>query len=84
MKLTSRLSAWVLYHVQSGMIYGIGWFLRPRFIIAGFAAYFIFVPISFRIPSLTSGVAALGTLLVIGLWIELYGANLTRDSSRAA
>jgi hypothetical protein len=36
MKLTSRLSAWALYHVQSGMIYGIGWFLRPRFIIAGF------------------------------------------------
>jgi hypothetical protein len=36
MKLTSRLSAWALYHVQSSMIYGIGWFLRPRFIIAAF------------------------------------------------
>jgi len=36
MKLTSRLSAWALYHFQSSMIYGIGWFLRPRFIIAGF------------------------------------------------
>ena len=36
MKLRSRLSAWALYHVQSSMIYGIGWFLRPRFIIGGF------------------------------------------------
>ena len=36
MKLTSRLSAWGLYQFQNGMIYGIGWFLRPRFIIAGF------------------------------------------------
>jgi hypothetical protein len=36
MKLTSRLSAWALYHIQSSMIYGAGWFLRPRFIIGGF------------------------------------------------
>ena len=57
-----------------------GW----RFIIAGFAAYFVFVPISFTIPSLTSGIAALGTLLVIGLWIELYGAVLTKNPRRVA
>src|SRR4029450_4372246 len=36
MKLTSRLSAWAFYHFQNGMIYGIGWFLRPRFIIGAF------------------------------------------------
>jgi hypothetical protein len=36
MKLTTRLSAWALYQFQNGMIYGIGWFLRPRFIIGTF------------------------------------------------
>jgi len=36
MKLASRLSAWALYQFQNGMIYGIGWFLRPRFIIGLF------------------------------------------------
>src|SRR5262245_51582649 len=46
----------------------LGW----RLIITGFLAYFVLVPISFAIPSLTSSVASLGTLLVIGMWIELY------------
>ena len=55
-----------------------GW----RFIVAGFLAYFVFVPISFSVPSLTSGIAALGTLLVVGLWIELYVAITTRDRRR--
>ena len=36
MKLTSRLSTWAFYHFQNGMIHGIGWFLRPRFIIGSF------------------------------------------------
>jgi hypothetical protein len=36
MKLASWLYAWVFYHFQNGMIYGIGWFLRPRFIIGSF------------------------------------------------
>jgi hypothetical protein len=36
MKLTSRLSAWAVYQFQNGMIYGIGWFLRPRLIIGVF------------------------------------------------
>ena len=36
MKLTSWLYAWAFYHFQNGMIYGIGWFLRPRFIIGAF------------------------------------------------
>jgi len=56
-----------------------GW----RFMFAGFMAYFVFVPISFSIPSLTSGIAALGTLLVVGLWIELYVAVTTRHHGRS-
>jgi len=38
MKLASWLSAWAFYHFQNGMIYGIGWFLRPRFILGAFLA----------------------------------------------
>ena len=36
MKLASWLYAWAFYHFQNSMIYGIGWFLRPRFIIGAF------------------------------------------------
>jgi len=56
----------------------LGW----RLIITGFLAYFVLVPISFAIPSLTSSVASLGTLLVIGMWIELYNAVTTNDRRR--
>ena len=38
MKLTRGLYAWALYQFQNGMIYGIGWFLRPRFILGVFLA----------------------------------------------
>jgi len=46
----------------------LGW----RFVVVGFLAYFIFVPLSFSVPSLTAGIAALGALLVIGLWLRLH------------
>ena len=48
----------------------------------GTAAYFVLVPLSARVPSLTSVVSALATLLIVGLWLVLYGANLTADRRR--
>jgi len=58
----------------------IGW----RLVAAGFVAYFVFAPLSFSIPSLTGAIVAMGTLLVIGLWIELYAASATNNRRRTA
>jgi hypothetical protein len=56
----------------------LGW----RALTLGVVAYFVLVPLSFRVSSLTSVVSPLGTLLIIGLWLTLYGAAVTADSRR--
>lgn len=33
MRLPNWLYAWLLYHSEKSMTYGLGWFLRPRFLI---------------------------------------------------
>ncbi|HEV2551868.1 MAG TPA: hypothetical protein VGU20_31445 [Stellaceae bacterium] len=46
-----------------------------RAIAAGALTYFIFIPFSFAVPSLTSVVSAFATLLILGFWLMLYGAK---------
>jgi hypothetical protein len=56
----------------------LGW----RALSLGVVAYFVIIPLSGRVPSLTSVVSSLGTLLIIGLWLALYGAAVAADRRR--
>jgi hypothetical protein len=53
-----------------------------RALVLGVVAYFVILPLSNRIPSLTSFTASLGTLLILGLWLVLYGAVIAADPIR--
>jgi hypothetical protein len=56
--------------------------LGRRALGLGVVAYFVIVPLSGRVPSLTSVVSSLATLLIIGLWLALYGAAVAVDRCR--
>src|SRR5258708_38913691 len=56
----------------------IGW----RLMAIGALAYFVLVPLSFAVSSLTSPIAALGTLLVIGIWLRLYASVVANDQPK--
>ncbi|HJU16531.1 MAG TPA: hypothetical protein VJ770_08665 [Stellaceae bacterium] len=56
----------------------LGW----RALALGVVAYFMMLPLSFKVPSLTSIVAPLATLLILGLWLALYGAAVAADRRR--
>jgi hypothetical protein len=50
-----------------------------RVLWIGIASYFFLMPLSFLVPSLTSVVSPLGTLLIIGVWLRLYEASVKRN-----
>ena len=50
--------------------------------IAGLAAYFIILPVAKLVPSLTSLVAPLTALLILGLWWQLYLGMISHDLRR--
>ena len=52
-----------------------GW----RALAIGVVAYFVLIPVSGFVPSLTAVVSALATLLILGLWLQCYGAAAARD-----
>jgi hypothetical protein len=56
--------------------------LGRRTLVLGVVAYFVLLPLSGIVPSLTSVVAAFGTLLILGLWLVLYGAAVAADWPR--
>ena len=56
----------------------LGW----RALALGVVAYFVLVPLSFSVPSLTAVVSPLATLLILGLWLVLYGAAVAADRRR--
>jgi hypothetical protein len=56
--------------------------LGRRTFALGVVAYFFALPLSRSIPSLTSVVAAFGTLLILGLWLLLYSAVEGNDRQR--
>src|SRR5262249_40600572 len=53
-----------------------GVFLRlgRRTLAIGIVAYFIVLPLSALVPSMTAVTSALGTLLILGFWFQLYGS----------
>jgi hypothetical protein len=57
----------------------IGW----RALAVGSVTYFVLIPLSVRVPSLTSLVSALATFLILGLWLVFYGAVETGDRGKA-
>lgn len=57
--------------------------LGRRTLALGVLSYFVLVPLSGRVPSLTSVVSALATLLIVGLWLVLYGASVIADRRRS-
>lgn len=53
--------------------------LGRRALALGIVAYFVLIPLSFRVQSLTSLVSPLGTLLILGFWLAIYGAAEADD-----
>ena len=53
-----------------------GW----RVLTMGIASYFVLLPVSALVPSLTAVASALGTLLILGFWLQLYAAVIAHDS----
>ncbi len=43
-----------------------------RMISVGAFCYFVLIPLSFRVASLTSLVSPLGTMMILGFWVKLY------------
>jgi hypothetical protein len=56
--------------------------LGRRTLAIGVVAQFLLLPLSARVPSLTSVVSSVATLLILGLWIVLYGASAAADRGR--
>jgi hypothetical protein len=53
-----------------------------RVFAIGIVSYFVLLPLSGSVPSLTSVVSALATMLILGLWLVLYGAAVRADWRR--
>ena len=56
----------------------LGW----RVLTIGIVAYFVVLPVSALVPSLTAITSSLGTLLILGFWLLLYSAAIANDSRR--
>lgn len=56
--------------------------ISTRMTVAGLVAYFIALPLSRFIPSLTSLVYPLTALIIIGLWIQLYLGIVLKEHRR--
>jgi hypothetical protein len=56
--------------------------LGRRTLVLGLVAQFLLLPVAGKVPSLTSIVAPVATLLILGLWLVLYGAVAAEDRRR--
>jgi hypothetical protein len=56
--------------------------LGRRALAIGVVGYFVLVPLAARVQSLTSVVSTLGTLMILGFWLVLYGAAVAGDRRR--
>jgi hypothetical protein len=65
-------------HQQARVFEGLGW----RAFLLGIVAQFLLGPLSARVPSANSVVGAFATLLILGLWLVLYGAAVAADWGR--
>jgi hypothetical protein len=53
--------------------------LGHRILVFGFVAHFLLLPLSSKVPSLTSIVAPVATLLIPGFWLLFYRGVVTAD-----
>jgi hypothetical protein len=53
-----------------------------RALAIGIASYFVALPFSALLPSLTAIASIMGGLLIIGLWVWLYSASIAKNSSK--
>jgi hypothetical protein len=67
-------SSWIYREALAG--------LSIKMTIAGLLSYFVVLPVSAFVPSLTSLVSPLTALLIIGLWIQLYLGVILNDYRR--
>jgi hypothetical protein len=65
-------------HRRAKVLEGLG----RRTCVLGIIAYFLLLPLSARVPSTTSVVSAFATLLILGLWLVLYGAAVAANQRR--
>lgn len=56
----------------------LGW----RMIAGGIIAYFVLMPVAGYVPSLTSVISSMATMLILGFWLRLYGANVAHNQPR--
>lgn len=56
--------------------------MSRRFVLLGLLVFFFVLPLAAIIPTLTSIVAPLAGLLVVGIWLALYGAAVARNFHR--
>src|SRR4051794_11561885 len=61
--------------ISADIFVRLGW----RVLTIGIIAYFILLPVSALLPSLTAIASALGSLLIVGFWIRLYGSTTKRE-----
>ena len=62
--------------VSTRSLNNLGW----RLAFLGILTYFVVLPASKFLPSFTAAVSAVSTLLIVGLWIRIYGAVITRNA----
>jgi hypothetical protein len=58
--------------------------LAWRALAIGFVSYFVVLPVSAMLPSMTAVTSALGTLIILGFWLMLYGAVTANDRWRTS
>jgi hypothetical protein len=56
----------------------LGW----RLLTIGIVSYFLILPVSAMVPSLTAVASVLGSLLILGFWLQLDAARNKNDSRR--
>jgi hypothetical protein len=58
------------------------WRFGSRILVIGIACYFVIMPVSALVPSFTAATSVLGTLLILGLWLQLYSAMDAKDNRK--
>jgi hypothetical protein len=53
--------------------------LSWRVLMMGIVSYFVLMPVSAVVPSLTAVASVLGTLLILGFWLQLYAATTAHN-----
>jgi hypothetical protein len=74
-RILRRTKAKPHQQISADVFARLGW----RVLMIGIIAYFVLLPVSALVPSLTAVASALGSLLILGFWIRLYGSATKRE-----